>query len=169
MSDTTRPGAAGEDDRVRAAEDRASDWFDRYWAAQNEIQHLKHQAKAIREAHGMTEKGANLATHLHYVNERNKALAAQVTALNNALNEKNKELDALHYVWCDGGCESGAHRYDGKGASAVDEEVAKRAVRSLTRIFRKHGNMLYRRSKEDYQQSLSAALARIAELESKGS
>jgi hypothetical protein len=31
---------------------------------------------------------------------------------NNAL--RNKQLDALHMVWCDGGCNGGMHRYTDK-------------------------------------------------------
>jgi uncharacterized protein YuzE len=36
---------------------------------------------------------------------------ACLTELNRALRRKNLELDALHYVWCSGGCPGGVHRW----------------------------------------------------------
>lgn len=43
---------------------------------------------------------ATLRDNVRYANE------------NNAL--RNKQLDALHMVWCDGGCSGGMHRYTDK-------------------------------------------------------
>ena len=36
-----------------------------------------------------------------------ESLRRQVTMLNETLHRKNIMLDALHYVWCDGGCGGG--------------------------------------------------------------
>jgi hypothetical protein len=46
----------------------------------------------------------------------------QLKQHNEALRAKNRALDALHYVWCSGGCESGTHRY-------IDEKVTEEIVR----------------------------------------
>jgi hypothetical protein len=60
---------------------------------------------------------------------QNRALEDRVRVLRRELNiaysnnhERNVELEALHYVWCDGGCESGVHRLDGKGPGEISEE-----------------------------------------------
>lgn len=47
---------------------------------------------------------------------------------------RNVELDALHYVWCDGGCSAGVHRYDGKGPEAITPEIVAAAVRNTERL-----------------------------------
>jgi len=35
----------------------------------------------------------------------------ELATLNECLRLKNRDLDAMHYVWCSGGCETGTHRY----------------------------------------------------------
>ncbi len=46
--------------------------------------------------------------------------------------QRNLELDALHYVWCDGGCESGVHRYQHK--EALTQEVVELALQNTRRL-----------------------------------
>ncbi len=48
--------------------------------------------------------------------------------------KRNVDLDALHYVWCAGGCEDGVHRYDGKGAEAITPEIVDAAIRNTERL-----------------------------------
>ena len=48
---------------------------------------------------------------------------------------RNRELDALHYIWCDGGCQGGAHRYCGS-PNDITEEVVKSAERNTMRLRR---------------------------------
>ncbi len=57
--------------------------------------------------------------------------AADITQMRDALHEKNVELDAMHYIWCDGGCETGAHRWT---ENTITEEVVQRAERSVRRL-----------------------------------
>jgi hypothetical protein len=50
-------------------------------------------------------------------------------AISNAISNnqlRNKELDALHYVWCDGGCSSGTHRYDNENLTEEIEQIFKK-------------------------------------------
>lgn len=43
---------------------------------------------------------------------------------------KNRELDALHYVWCSGGCGGGVHRYqDGPVTGEIVKQAEKQAKR----------------------------------------
>lgn len=48
---------------------------------------------------------------------------------------KNKELDALHYVWCDGGCKLGAHRYHDEKVTEDLVLIAERNTQRLRRWF----------------------------------
>lgn len=55
----------------------------------------------------------------------------QLRIANEALQEKNLELDAMHYVWCDGGCEGGAHRWT---EGEITEDLVARAERQARRL-----------------------------------
>lgn len=46
---------------------------------------------------------------------------------------RNLELDALHYVWCDGGCESGVHRFI-KEHPPLTAEIVAAAERNTRRL-----------------------------------
>lgn len=50
-----------------------------------------------------------------------------------AAERRNRDLDALHVVWCDGGCPSGVHRFQG-GDVLVTEELVKAAERNTRRL-----------------------------------
>ena len=43
--------------------------------------------------------------------QKNEVLRRQIGMALYNNHRRNVELDALHYVWCDGGCEGGTHRY----------------------------------------------------------
>lgn len=45
----------------------------------------------------------------------------EIDIMRRSLEEKNRALDALHLVWCSGGCAGGAHRY-------TDEPVTRQLV-----------------------------------------
>lgn len=65
-------------------------------------------------------------------NERDAA-RAEVAKLNDKLHRKNVKLDALHFVWCDGGCASGVHRFD---HGELTEEIVAEAERNALRLRR---------------------------------
>lgn len=56
---------------------------------------------------------------------------AEVAYLHKCLERKNKELDALHYVWCSGGCEGGVHRFTDTPLTA---EMVAFAIRNTDRL-----------------------------------
>ena len=56
---------------------------------------------------------------------------SEVAHLNDVLHRKNLELDALHFVWCDGGCPSGVHRFD---HGELTEEIVVEAERNTKRL-----------------------------------
>lgn len=60
-----------------------------------------------------------------------KSLKKQITYLNDCLNKKNIALDAMHWVWCNGGCHSGVHRYV---PDEVTEEIVVLAENNAKRL-----------------------------------
>lgn len=70
-------------------------------------------------------------------------LRAEVRRLNECLREKNLELDAMHYVWCTGGCPDGAHRWT---EDTLTEEVVARAERNVKRLRLRLTNRAHRLS-----------------------
>lgn len=70
-------------------------------------------------------------------NERLRAKIArqqhELTAARLSAERRNRDLDALHLVWCNGGCGGGVHRYCGKPED-VTEEVVAAAERNTTRL-----------------------------------
>ncbi len=79
-----------------------------------------------------------------------KRVKEELTYLECKLHIKNKELDAMHYVWCDGGCETGTHRWV---KELITEDIVKRAERNTRRLRSWYGNNKYRREHypEDYK------------------
>lgn len=66
----------------------------------------------------------------------------QITNLRCALHEKNLSLDALHYVWCSGGCNGGTHRWiPGK----VTEELVMRAEANVKRLREWYANYQFKK------------------------
>lgn len=63
-------------------------------------------------------------------------LRAEIRRMQLAAERRNLELDALHMVWCDGGCEGGVHRFDGEGPEGITQEIVDAAVRNTDRLKR---------------------------------
>lgn len=70
--------------------------------------------------------------------EQVRELKRQVRRQQEALERKNKELDALHYVWCSGGCDGGVHRYT---REELTREIVEEAIRNTTRLAAWYGNV----------------------------
>lgn len=65
--------------------------------------------------------------------EENRRLREQITDLIRVAHERNRQLDAMHWVWCDGGCSSGVHRWDHGRLEWVHYYEAKRNVERMER------------------------------------
>jgi hypothetical protein len=68
---------------------------------------------------------------------------AEIAAMSRALERKNRELDALHMVWCDGACSRGVHRWQGPNV-LVTEELVKTAERNTERLRRWYDGAKFR-------------------------
>lgn len=58
-------------------------------------------------------------------------LRNELTYLQKCLREKNLALDAMHFVWCNGGCTSGVHRWI---PADLTEEIVLKAERNTRRL-----------------------------------
>jgi hypothetical protein len=67
--------------------------------------------------------------------------AQELTQLNESLRQKNIDLDAMHFVWCDGGCFDGVHRHT---EGEVTEEIVKCAEINVKRLREWFENRAYR-------------------------
>lgn len=66
----------------------------------------------------------------------NRQLRWLVTHLQSCLHQKNLALDAMHWVWRDGGCPGGVHRYDDMREAPLTEEIVAAAERNTERLRR---------------------------------
>lgn len=57
----------------------------------------------------------------------------QLTQMQGDLRARNLQLDAMHWVWCDGGCKGGVHRW---GGCELTEEIVVAAERNAARLRR---------------------------------
>jgi hypothetical protein len=74
--------------------------------------------------------------------EANRKLRREVTIAQEAARRRNLEIDALHYVWCDGGCASGTHRFEHR--QPLSEEIVELAVRNTDRLVKWWRNKEYK-------------------------
>ena len=92
---------------------------------------------ATRRLTGTTRHALTTDVDVRAENER---LRGQVATLQRELRiaqlgaeRRNRDLDALHLVWCTGGCSGGVHRYCGS-PDVVTEEVVALAERHVARL-----------------------------------
>lgn len=62
-----------------------------------------------------------------------RSMGQTIASLQEQLHHKNMQLDALHMVWCDGGCPSGVHRYQDQDVP-ITEEMVVMAERNTKRL-----------------------------------
>ena len=69
--------------------------------------------------------------NIRYLEEKLRRQKKDIRAMQESLEHKNKALDALHWVWCSGGCEGGVHRYT---EEKLTEEIVKIAEFNTERL-----------------------------------
>lgn len=62
---------------------------------------------------------------------RIRELGQEIQRLQRTMTEKNAALDAMHWVWCAGGCPGGVHRWPGE---PIAEETVVLAERNTARL-----------------------------------
>lgn len=71
------------------------------------------------------------AHELEALKRKNRAQAREITNLTERLAQRNKDLDAMHFVWCSGGCTRGVHRHSDV---RLTEELIQIAERNTKRL-----------------------------------
>ena len=84
------------------------------------------------------------------IKQRDEALKT-IKDLEATLHAKNKALDALHYVWCSGGCDNGVDRYTEDGQPKLTEELLREAEFQVSRMRTHLENAAYRSKNEEDQ------------------
>lgn len=82
----------------------------------------------------LEQKVKNQAAHIKTIEDIIQDQKRHITMMRESLEEKNKMLDALHYVWCDGGCGGGVHRYTSMKGVELTEEIVKKAESNTYRL-----------------------------------
>lgn len=86
--------------------------------------------KAVAQLAAIRAENSRLLVKLR---EQRNQLAIQ----NEAAHRKNIALDALHYVWCNGGCFGGHHRFAAHDARVpLTEDIVVAAERNTARLRR---------------------------------
>lgn len=107
--------AEAELDRVRADRDRCLLNANSGYKLANE--NGRKYGEALSEVARLRVESAELRRQLAFQRDTN--------------HQRNVELDALHHVWCNGGCGSGVHRFT---PGEVTEEVVQAAERNTKRL-----------------------------------
>lgn len=66
------------------------------------------------------------------LNEIIKDLRRELTIQSENNHKRNMQLDALHFVWCDGGCETGVSRWT---KEKITPEIVAEAIRNTARLY----------------------------------
>ena len=97
-------------------------------------------AFAIQQRQECEEQLDRLRTEKEHLRHRCENQARQLHFKDETLREKNLALDALHFVWCDGSCAGGVHRYTDE---TFTEEVVLQAEYQAKRLRMKYTNMTW--------------------------
>jgi hypothetical protein len=93
------------------------------------------------------EKIKNQAEQIKVLEELVRQQKRQLTIMQESLEKKNRALDAMHYVWCDGGCPGGVHRYKDMKDIPLTEDIVRKAEYNVLRLRTWFGNWTYRNGK----------------------
>lgn len=122
--------------RAQDKSERPFGWYEEYQRAEGYKKDLGAVQEGLQRWHG-AEVGQRLYNYARAAGQlvaKNTKLKRALTNARQSNEQRNRELDALHYVWCDGGCEGGVHRYDEQGPGAVTLDVVTAAIRNTERL-----------------------------------
>lgn len=98
-----------------------------------------------------------LVGRTHELDKRIAGQRRQLDVQQSALARKNTELDALHFVWCSGGCENGVHRFEhGELTPEIVREATRNTARLATRYIARAARL-----EPDHAAAPEAAVARV--------
>jgi hypothetical protein len=127
-------------------------WWDFYHDARRLKAERQDLLDALQASEGdeVGKKVVNLAIKNAELQRVNKGIRRQLTIHQEGAERRNKQLDALNLVYCDGGCEGGVRRQDGTSAKDVTLEVVTLAVENTNRLVNWWRAYQYRQNREHY-------------------
>lgn len=100
-----------------------------------------------------------------------KRQAAELTNQGRVIADRSKQLDAMHWVWCSGGCPGGTHQKN-PDLPPLTRELVETAVRNTERLVTRFANIEFRKmpvlDRNDFHAAMrerDALRERVAELE----
>ena len=113
-----------------------------HWLNKRSLEATQANVDSAQTVKNCTDHALKYATLLAETAEKllieNERLTQQVETLKHELRwansrnaERNRQLDALHFVWCNGGCEAGVHRWT---EEKITEEIVLEAERNTQRL-----------------------------------
>lgn len=94
----------------------------------------------------------HVSSYIRSLERKIDKLKKQIKDKDNSLHKKNKILDAMHWVWCSGGCETGVHRY--RTDMQLTEEIVQLAERNTKRLRSWYNNHKFRNEWSDPKTSI---------------
>ena len=91
----------------------------------------------------LIEQNRVLKNSLSSCENKLRAQKQVITNIQESLELKNKALDAMHWVWCSGGCNSGVLRYT---SAKLTEELVRLAEYNTKRLRRWYGAHLWKKA-----------------------
>lgn len=96
-----------------------------------------------------------------------RAQKREITLKDETLRKRSISLDAMYWVWCDGGCGTGVNRY--QTVSPLTEEIVQMAEYNVKRMRRWYDNTTFRKKMEElyekHQEVHSLTLWYLAHME----
>ena len=122
--------AAQEAGKLRAEVERLAGLVAGYEAGEDRARELVQEAE-VDAVHADREMERLRGEVERLERERDEAVRQLKWAQANN-HQRNVELDALHYVWCSGGCEGGVHRFN--ALPPITDEIVSAAIRNTERL-----------------------------------
>jgi len=97
---------------------------------------------------------------LERLKAKNRHQARQITLLQEGNVARNLDLDAMHFVWCDGGCPGGVHRFT--PGLILTEEMVERAERNAKRLRAWYSTVKWRLEQPHFSEWMRARNERAA-------
>lgn len=126
---------SGDQELFEQYESRHTEGIERYKrrnAADKEL-------KALRAALKESDMPTDLMMELGTLREQSRKHKREIRTMQECLERKNLELDIAHFVWCDGNCKGGQHRFCDPKIPLTKSDV-EGAIRQTDRLVTRWNN-----------------------------
>lgn len=122
---------AAQDSAERALSENLASWNYENGALKAQLAAVTAERDRLKEYTEAEDTIRSLESLLAAARAEIEALKEQLASAQQNNRKRNLELDALHFVWCNGGCEGGVHRWS---TETVTPELVDAAVTQVNRL-----------------------------------